>query len=51
MDYESMMQWFEGREPYKLECIQRQAQYHSTYVGEYTFFFMNVTHHDITEIL
>ena len=39
MDYESMMQWFEGREPYKLECIQRQAQYHSTYVGEYTFFY------------
>lgn len=34
MDYESMMQWFEGREPYKLECIQRQAQYHSTYVDD-----------------
>jgi hypothetical protein len=39
MDYESMMQWFEGREPYKLKCIQRQAQYHSTYVGKYTFFY------------
>ena len=36
MDYEHMMMEFEGRAPYKLACLQRQQQYHETYVGEYT---------------
>ncbi|CAG2188141.1 CRHR2 [Mytilus edulis] len=32
MDYEHMMMEFEGRAPYKLACLQRQQQYHETYV-------------------
>ena len=42
MDAKQMMQWFEGREPFKLECLQRQQHYHATYVGEYIFFLKKV---------